>query len=190
MAKRLKWGTLEELDRLIKEYFADENEVACVAGICLKLDINRDTWNYYTTNKWATKRATEEETEAIEKDFEEQKHEDIFEDVLYSKDNMEVIGNNCVFTQSRAENYTIKRLVSDIFKKAQLQIEYFYNKQLVYRDKPVGAIFYLKAQAGYRETDSNDNNNNGSMPSKITIQIMPAPNQPQIDTSKISIKTE
>lgn len=192
MAKRLKWGSLENLKDLINEYFNDKTNIVCVVGLCLHLGITNETWAYYTSNKWATHRKSEEEVEELSKKIEDTPFEAIFDDEEYIKlsEAMEVIGN-CEFSQkSRDENYTIKRQVSEIFKIAQQRIELFYNQQLILKDKPVGAIFYCKSRLGYRETDSDSSNNNGSMPSKITIQIMPAPNQAELQSGKISIKTE
>lgn len=192
MAKRLKWGNVEDLRDKINEYFENKKiigEPPTIAGLCLHLGVSREFWNYYTTNRWRVHRKSEEQTEEINKNVAESLDNEGFEEYTSINQYMEVIDNEDKLKDwETAENYTIKAQMSDTLKIAALKFEDYTVQQMFTAKNPAGSIFYAKAALGYRETDSDSSNNNGSMPSKITIQIMPAPNQPQLDSSNISIK--
>jgi hypothetical protein len=176
MAKRLKWGTIEYLNALIDEYFANE-DIPNIAGLCLRLGITKDTWTYYVYEKWRTHRMEGEELEARQREAEQ-----MIEDGILEED-MEITANKYLleeFSQNdRRENDHIKAKVSDALKRAQLRIDEFTSKRIHTTKNPAGAIFYAKAALGYRETVPEASADHAKLPSPINIIVMPPPDKPQ-----------
>lgn len=185
MAKRLKWGTLENLDNIISEYFEKE-PMPTVVGLRVALDISKECFNWYVSDRWKYHRKTEEEIEEIKKKEEGREAEEAFEEWEEISPNLYLVEE---FSQADSDqNYTIKEQVSVRLKKAKDKIEVF-NMQAGYTAKnPAFAIFTAKSVFEYRETAPEQSNSN-QLPSKITIQIMPAPDKPELQPSKVSINT-
>ena len=175
MAKRLKWGTIEYLQQLIDEYFEQE-ETPNIAGLCLHLDISKDTWCYYVYEKWRTHRMDGEELEKRKKEAEQA----IADGIL--TDDADISAGKCIpeeFSQEdRRQNDRLKMRVSEVLKKAQLRIDDFVSKQLYRMKTPTGAIFYAKSALGYRETPA-EAPEQGKLPQPITIMVLPPPEKPQ-----------
>lgn len=175
MAKRLKWGTIEHLNTLIDEYF-EKTKTPTLAGLCLHLNISKDTWNYYVSDKWRTHRMEGEELEEKKKEAEQSHIDGILED------DMEVSASRCLseeFNQAdRRENEHIKSLVSEAFKKAKLRYESFIEESIQINKNPAGPIFLAKATLGYRETAPEQTEQN-KLPASINIVVMPPPEKPK-----------
>ena len=175
MAKRLKWGTVEYLEQLIDEYFEKE-ETPNIAGLCLHLDISKDTWCYYVYDKWRTHRMDGEELEMRKKEAEQAVADGIL------ADDADISAGKYIpeeFSQEdRRQNDRLKARVSEVLKKAQLRIDDFVSKQLYRMKNPAGAIFYAKSALGYRETPP-EAPEQGKLPQPITIMVLPPPDKPQ-----------
>jgi hypothetical protein len=175
MAKRLKWGTVEYLEQLIDEYFAN-TKVPTLAGLCLHLNISKDTWNYYVSDKWRTHRMEGEELEKRKKEAEQA----IADGIL--TDDADISAGKCIleeFSQKdRRENDRLKARVSEAFKKAKLRYESFIEESIQTNKNPAGPIFLAKATLGYRETPP-EAPEQGKLPQPITIMVLPPPEKPQ-----------
>ena len=175
MAKRLKWGTIEYLQQLIDEYFEKE-ETPNIAGLCLHLDISKDTWCYYVYDKWRTHRMDGEELEMRKKEAEQAVADGIL------ADDADISAGKYIpeeFSQEdRRQNDRLKARVSEVLKKAQLRIDDFVSKQLYRMKNPAGAIFYAKSALGYRETPP-EAPEQGKLPQPINIVVLPPPDKPQ-----------
>lgn len=190
MARRLKWGNIEDLENKINEYF-EIDPIPTIAGLCIHLDVSSEFWKYYTSNRWQTKRKSDEEIEEINKCNEELLDNEGFEDYLTIAPNVEVIDNyDACSKYDKDVETTIKRRLSALLKKTQLRFEDYTFKQIYTAKNPAGSIFTAKVAFGYRENDPSDSGNNSNIPSKITINIMPAPNADQLQqASQICIDT-
>ena len=174
MAKKLKWGTIEYLNVLIDEYFTTA-KVPNIAGLCLALNIGKDCWQYYLTERWKLRRKSEEEIEAISKGMEEKVEDEAFEELLE-------ISSKCYISEDEGsslnvEDDDVKTLVSAAIKRAALKLESFVIEESFTAKNPAGAIFYAKAALGYRET-APEESNQIKTPSQITINILPQPAAP------------
>lgn len=172
MAKRLKWGTIEYLQTLIDEYFA-EAKSPNIAGLCLKLKIHRDTWHYYTSDTWRYNRK-EIDQEVKEKNSAEIAENGAFEDI------MEISSKSVVDVGDNIEDDALKARVSDVLKNAQLRFEDFNNGQIYESKNPAGSIFMAKACFGYRETNP-ETNNQQALPQRIIIEILPIPSPKEVN---------
>lgn len=174
--KRLKWGSIENLERLIDEYFENE-PIPTIAGLRVYLGISDNCWRYYVSETWKTHRKSEEEIEEITKKQTEIDENEIFEEL------MEISDKSYEYVDyergMNIEDDNIKALVSLALKKARDRIEVFINKQLLTAKNPAGPIFYAKAALGYRETDQEQQQQ--LQPTKITINILPAPDVKQFE---------
>lgn len=193
MARRMKWGSLEDLIIKIDEYFSNE-PMPNFPGFCLHMGITQECFSYYCNERYKYKHKTEEEKAEILKEIEEHSEEraelEALEDYVSISDVMEVIDNyDSLSKYDKSVEDTIKRQLSEQFKKVRLRIEEFNVKTGYTAKNPAYAIFMSKAVFGYRET-APEQAAGSQLPSKITIQIMPAPDQQQINqTSKICIDT-
>jgi hypothetical protein len=176
MAKKLKWGTIDYLNQLIDEYF-EIAKVPNIAGLELHLKISEETWKYYTSERWRTHRKSDAEIEVIEKDTENKYADGIFEDWIE-------IDEKCWISEKQdcqnIENGSIKELVSATLKNAKKRIENYMVETMVTAKNPAGAIFYSKAALGYRETTPAEGSAQAQLPTKITINVLPAPTAPAI----------
>lgn len=177
MAKKLKWGTIEYLETLIDEYF-EKTKTPTLAGLCLHLNISKDTWSYYVSDKWRTHRMEGEELEEKQKEAEQSHIDGILED------DMEVSANRYLleeFNQAdRRENEHIKSKVSEAFKKAKLRYESHIEESIQINKNPAGPIFLAKATLGYRETaPESDGDQQSKLPTTINIMVMPQPEKPR-----------
>jgi hypothetical protein len=168
--KPLKWGTTKHLQELIDDYFKTA-KVPNVAGLCVKLDIHRDTWQYYATEKWKTKRKELDE-EALQ-EIEDEREQAVLDDIM----ELEETGiDGEILIDGETENAcydTVKARVSVIFKKTQVRFEEFTVNEIFTAKNPAGSIFYAKSALGYRETapegDSGAKYNFPNM--KVLIQV-------------------
>lgn len=177
MAKRLKWGTIEYLEQLIEDYFDDKNKTPTLAGLCLHLNISRECWNYYVSEKWKTFRKSEEEIEAAISNREESLINEAFEELVEISDK----GYKGIYDNIEDDN--IKAQVSDALKKAHLMIDKHVSEQIFTAKNPAGAIFYAKAALGYRETAPEATEQANRLPTTINIVVLPQPERPkQLDT--------
>jgi hypothetical protein len=184
--KPLKWGTTIHLQELIDEYF-ETAKVPNMAGLCVKLGIHRETWHYYITEKWKTKRKELDEEEIQEIEREQQAA--VEDDIMSVEDN----GNDEeVLIDGEVENTcyaSVKTRVSDIFKKAQDRFEAFTVEEIFTAKNPAGSIFYAKAALGYRETAPEGSSGQNIFPNmKVLIQLAPAENQQQKPVKAAGIK--
>lgn len=193
MAKRLKWGSIEDLQAKINEFFAlreAKGEPPTIAGLCLHLGVSSEFWKYYTSDRWRLYKKSEQETEEVTKNIAESLDNEGFEEYTSINQYMEVIDNaEDLKTWEKGEEYTIKSRVSATLKIAAQKFEDYTVQQIFTAKNPAGAIYYSKAALGYRETAPEQSNSN-QLPSKITIQIMPAPDKPELQQpTKVSINT-
>jgi hypothetical protein len=177
MAKKLKWGTIENLDNLIDDYF-DQTKInglaPNIAGLCLHLDIGKDTWIYYNQERWRTHRRSEEEVRIIndKEDTEDRAGNAAFQEWEEVSPKLWIVEE---FSQNnRSENDAIKARVSESIKKAALKIEAYTMNTVLTSKTPVGAIFYAKSALGYREADAVAQQQQQSLPTKIIIEVLPA----------------
>ncbi|EGD47120.1 hypothetical protein Cpap_1512 [Ruminiclostridium papyrosolvens DSM 2782] len=191
MARRMKWGSLEDLRIKIDTYFETES-IPTDAGFCLFMGITKDCFNYYKNDRYKYKHKSEDEKAEILKEIETEADEkaemEALEDFLTIAPDMEVIDNYdaCSKYDKNVED-TIKRQLSAEFKKVFLRLEDFNQKAGYTAKNPAYAIFTAKALFGYRETAPEQSNSN-QLPSKITIQIMPAPDKTELQQpTKVSI---
>jgi hypothetical protein len=184
MAKRLKWGTIEYLNTLIDEYFADPAVAPNIAGLCLKLNIHRDTWHYYTSDQWQYNRKDIEQ-EVKDRNAAETAENGLFEEL------MEISGKSVIGDGDNIEDDVIKARVSDLLKKAQLRFEDFNNTQIYAAKNPAGPIFIAKACFGYRDNDPAETVQQ-QLPTKIIINVLPQPAKPVMEalpTTSYSIES-
>jgi hypothetical protein len=174
MAKKLKWGTIEYLKTLVDEYFS-EAKYPNIAGLCLKLDIHRDTWHYYTSEGWRTHRKTPEEIESLGLDNlkTDEAENGAFEELMGISERSVIYESD-----NNIENDVLKASVSDVLKKAQLRFEDFNNTEIYSAKNPAGAIFIAKACFGMREIQPEEQQQIQAPP-KITINILPPTQAPQ-----------
>jgi len=191
MAKRLKWGTIEYLNTLIDEYFEDKNIIPNIAGLCLKLQIGKDCWQYYLNERWRTHRKSEEEIEEMNS---KENDDDRAGNAAY-EELMEIDGKPLLLSEfsqeDRRENDALKAQVSASVKRAALKLDDFVTNSMFNAKNPAGAIFYAKAALGYRETTP-ENDQPKLAPGAINIIIMPPPEKPQqiIETTTYSVLPE
>jgi hypothetical protein len=178
MALRLKWGTPEDLAIKIDDYF-ETDQIPTVTGLCIFLDISIECFSYYANKRYKYKRKSAEEKETILKEMEEQQEilteMEALEDFVTITDKMEVIDNFDARKRfDEKEEDTIKRQASEHFKKARLRIEDWTVKNALTSKSPVGSIFLLKSQYGYREADAVAQQQSQLMPTKIVIEVLQA----------------
>lgn len=185
MKTRLKWGDINALNAKIDEYF-DKEIVPTIAGLCLHLGVSKEFWKYYISDKWQTKRKSEEEIEEIRKI-----NDDMIENEGFTR--IEVVSPTTTVIDpivKESETDSLKRQISEILRKTQLRIDDFTMKQVFTAKNPAGAIYYSKVALGYRENDTNDMSNN-NVPSKIVINIMPPPdNNLKLQVGSVDIKND
>lgn len=160
MAKRLKWGTIEHLQELIDQYFATA-AAPNIAGLCIALNIHRDTWYYYTTEQWRYDR------KEIEMEVKLQQVKDTAAAGLYEVEPVQVED------EGNIEDDSIKQRVTDILKKAHDKLDDVVSTQIFQAKNPAGPIFYAKAALGYRETEP-DQQQQQTAQTKIEIVVLPA----------------
>lgn len=191
MAKRLKWGTSEDLIIKVDEYF-NVDPIPTVVGLCNFLDISRECFSYYANKRYKYKRKSDEEKAAILKEMEEQQDDltemELLEDYITISATMEVIDNyeNRNRFDEREED-AIKRQASDIFKKAKQRIEDWTIKQVLTAKNPAGSIFIAKSVFDYREADAVAQQQQNALPTKIIIEVLPAPTAPKIGVSQTTV---
>ena len=151
MAKRgdLKWGSPEKLQTTIDSYFAEckeTGEAPNIAGLCIALDIHRDTYNYYAGGRYESRlaiTAREQKQDLIEAHGEDAVQDQTTEDDIY-KDRLPAY-----YTDDHIDS--IKARVSDILKKAKTRMEsYWWSFGTTSKNFPM-AIFALKAVHGYTD---------------------------------------
>lgn len=193
MAKRgdLKWGTPENLEMLIDTYFTmcsmrDDKgvpvKVPNIAGLCLELDITKETFYYYSEGRYEQRlaiKAREEKQELIK--------------ALGGEEELQAIKEeNGIFCQALLpyqrtdEIDSIKARVSDLLKRAKLQIENWNWDQGYRMSNPAMSIFALKAVHRYTDQpqEVNLHQNNINLNIKLdTSGAQVAPNQPTIIVS-------
>lgn len=181
MKTRLKWGDTNALSIKIDEYF-QENPIPTIAGLCLYLGVSSEYWKYYTTDRWMYKNKSDEEIEYIK-----QANENKIVNEGFIK--IEILGPDKAVLEPQtkpvveSESDSLKQQISDILKKAAQRIEDFTMQQVFVAKNPAGAIFYAKSAFGYRDTPT-EQFSASVIPSKITIQIMPAPSKNLIDNKE------
>ncbi len=186
MKTRLKWGDINALNAKIDEYF-DNEPIPTIAGLCLHLGVSSEFWKYYISDKWQTKRKSDEEIERIRNMNATITENEGFVKIEFLSPTTTVIDSkNKQIVESETDS--LKRQISEILRKTQLRIEDFTMKQVFAAKNPAGAIFYAKAALGYRE-NAPENVATNQLPSKITINIMPLPDQSQLQSGKIDVKT-
>jgi hypothetical protein len=188
MAQRgdLKWGTVENLEMLIDEYFTTCNlkddkglpyKVPNIAGLCLHLGIHKDTFYYYADGRYEERlaiKAREEKKELIEAIGEE-------EIESMSKEN-NILCQTMLPYQGQNEIDTIKARVSDLLKTCKTRIENW-NWETGYRmSNPAMAIFALKAVHRYSDQPQEINATQNNLNLNIKIE-QPASNAPIITYS-------
>jgi hypothetical protein len=179
MAKRLKWGTIEYLNTLIDEYF-DNTKIPTLAGLCLHLNISKECWNYYISEKWKVHRKSEEEIEEAIKNKDAELINEAFENPV------EISDKSSKGEYDSIEDDNIKRLVSDSLKKAHMRYTSFIEESIMSKQNPAGPIFLAKATLGYRETSPEQNEQARLPAGQINIMIMPQPDKPrQLDVIEI-----
>lgn len=177
MAKRLKWGTIEYLEQLIKDYFEIE-PLPSIAGLQHHLKISDECWKYYISERWRTHRKSDEEIEQILKDREEKDGEDIYEDWIELPISG-VVNDRSGWEWDNVEDDSIKERVSASLKNAKRLIDIAIFKLGATAKNPAYFIFYEKAALGYRETTPEQSTAAQLQPTKITINILPQPPAPQ-----------
>jgi hypothetical protein len=193
MARRMKWGSLEDLKDKIETYFETE-PLPTIPGFCLYMGITKECFSYYANERYKYKHKSEEEKAEILKEIDNQMEEraelEALEDYVTIASNVEVIDNyDGLKKYDKSAEDTIKRQLSEQFKNVRLKIEEFNIKTGYTAKNPAFSIFMSKAVFDYRETAPEQTAIN-QLPSKITIQIMPAPDQPQLQPAKINVKSE
>ena len=146
---QLKWGDTKKLQATIDKYFGDckdGGDAPNVAGLCITLDIHRDTYNYYAGGRYESRlaiAARDKKQDLIEAHGEDAVQDQTTEDDIYI-DNLPAyyVGDNVD---------TIKAQVSDILKKAKTRMEsYWWDFGTKSKNFPM-AIFALKAVHGYTD---------------------------------------
>lgn len=192
MARRMKWGSVEDLQYKIDEYF-ENDKVPTVIGLCVHLDISRECFSYYCNKRYKYKHKSAEEKAEILRKMEEEE-EDITAneakvDYITITDTMEVIDNiDSIKRYDDREEDSINRQLSDVFKKARARIEDWTVKQALTAKNPAGAIFVSKACFDYRET-APEQANTQQLPTKIVIEVLPQPSSPQPQIKEHSTTT-
>jgi hypothetical protein len=190
LAKRgdLKWGTPENLEMLIDTYFTmcsmrDDKgvpvKVPNIAGLCLELDITKETFYYYSEGRYEQRlaiKAREEKQELIK--------------ALGGEEELQAIKEeNGIFCQALLpyqrtdEIDSIKARVSDLLKRAKLQIENWNWDQGYRMSNPAMSIFALKAVHRYTDQpqELNLHQNNIQLNIKLdTTGAQKLQNQPTI----------
>jgi hypothetical protein len=189
--KMLRWGTVEKLNALIDDYFADCSNnklLPTPAGLCLHLGIVKETWNYYINERWRRKRKSEEEIERQEELQEEQTEEGIYDEVGYIPE----LANTVKEEEEKEDDIwdvRIKLQVSAALKKARLRLEEWYSQLIISSKYPVGILFLMKNILLYSDNPAEieamkANNVDASNTLKVVINI----DSPQIDEEEQSLK--
>jgi hypothetical protein len=162
MSTRLRWGRgdIEDLHRLIDEYFAaceDIDMPPSVAGLCIKLSITRDTWGYYASGRYL--HHIPSYVKDLDPDAENAPDPPTVEDLaaVDTYDWPKALGINGTNGDPKRweEDMRLRRAVGSALKIAMLRIEdgLFREGVRLGRAKcnPAFPIFYTKAALGYRE---------------------------------------
>ena len=193
MAKRgdLKWGTPENLEMLIDGYFTmcamkDDKgvpvKVPNIAGLCLDLGINKDTFYYYADGRYEQRlaiKAREEKQELIEALGGE-------EELQAVKEENGILCQALLPYQGQNEIDTIKAQVSELLKRAKIQIENWNWNQGYRMSNPAMSIFALKAVHRYTDQPQEVHNTQNNIQLNIKLDTSTAqklPNQPIITVS-------
>ena len=146
---QLKWGSVEQLKQLIEMYFIESKEkgqVPCIPGICLALEISRETWNYYSSGRYEErlcKKTLEAREQAmIEAGSEEDYQEDRMENYVF---------DNAFAIEGGDEIDVMKAEVSAALKNARVRLEYSVMQEGFGAKNPAFHIFYMKNAFGYRD---------------------------------------
>lgn len=186
MKTKLKWGDINALSAKIDEYF-EENDIPTIAGLCLHLGVSNEFWKFYTSDRWQYKRKSDEEIERIKEANETIIANEGFLKITVLNHDVSIIDSPNKIVESETDS--LKRQISELLKRTAQRIEDFTMKQVFSAKNPAGAIFYAKSALGYRETPSEQANSN-VLPSKITIQIMPAASPELSQPGKVSFKNQ
>lgn len=181
MVKRLKWGTIENLDYLIEKYFID-TKIPCVVGLRLCLGISDNCWRYYVQENWRTHRRTDEEIEIANKEKEDVDIGEVYEE--WQGLTVKPFLVEEFSATSRDENDVLKARLSLSFKKAKDRLEVYCIEQILSAKNPAGSIYYSKAALGYRENDPVSSNNDNGPTFNVVIQLAAPVQVPLIDVSK------
>ena len=172
MAKRgdLKWGTVENLQRLIDEYFrtCELRDVAPnQADFCNVVQISKETFNYYANGRYEA-RLSVEAREAKQQAIEE-----------YGKTKvMEIEQENGIYEiampwQRTNEIDSIKADVSVVLKTAKQRLEGWAWRKGYELRNPAMAIFTLKAVHGYTDQPQEINLSQNNLQLNIKIEQSP-----------------
>lgn len=153
---QLKWGSVENLQRLIDSYFTmcamkDDKgvpiKVPNIAGLCLELGISKETFYYYSEGRYEHRlalKAREEKKELIEALGGE-------EELQAVKEENGILIQSLLPYQGADKIDSIKAQVSDLLKRAKLQIESWNWDQGYRMGNPAMSIFALKAVHRYTD---------------------------------------
>lgn len=181
---QLKWGNIDKLKEAIDSYFEaceEEKEAPSIAGLCVALDIGRETFFYYANGRYEHRlalAAREKKQELIEAEGEETLKELTTENDIYE-------GNLPAYYVGD-EIDSIKAQVSDCLKSAKTRMEKWVWTQGFTAKNPAMAIFALKAAHGYSDQpqELNLHQNNIQLNIKLdTTGAQKLQNQPTIIVS-------
>lgn len=173
MAKRgdLKWGTVENLQRLIDQYFEQCRDYGIspnIAGLCLALNIHKDTFYYYADGRYERRLAIparELKQKLIDEIGESELKEMTAEKGIFS--------NTMLPYQGIDDIDTTKAHVSDCLKTCKTRIE-CWNWDVGYKLKnPAMAIFALKSAFGYTDQPQEISLSQNNLQLNIKIEQSP-----------------
>jgi hypothetical protein len=151
MAKRgdLKWGTVENLQMLIDQYFEQckaSGKVPTMQGMSIALDCAPSTIKYYANGEYEerlSKKALEAKEQLLLDAGSEQDYQsNIDENGIYCGD---------ALTEYRDEIDTTKAQVSTVLKKAKVQAEEWLHQEGFKAKNPAYFMFYGKVAYKYND---------------------------------------
>lgn len=163
----IKWGSVEHLKELIKDYFKDcddKRETPNIAGLCVALDISTETFRYYANGRYEERlsiSAREKKQELLEEHGEEELQTMIEENGI--------LDQYALPYQRTNELDSKKADVSACLKKAKTKMEKWWWINGAQAKNPAMSIFALKAVHGY--TDQPQEVNNAQANIQLNIRL-------------------
>lgn len=170
---QFKFGTTEALREKVANYFIqceDDGDVPSLPGICLFLDIHRDTFWYYASGQYQERLS--QKAKAARQESEQNSSD---EDISENKADVDLHLLDGYIGMDEVD--AIKADVSDIFKKARERMERWWLKTGLGLKNPAFAIFYMKNAFGYSD---NPNAADTDKPQVLEVRLsIQPPDSPQ-----------
>ena len=183
MAQRgdLKWGTVDNLNKLIDSYFNNceaTGEAPNIADLCVALDMSKETYSYYSNGRYEARlaiKAREMKQELIEAVGEEELQ-------IMSEENG-ILHKFALPYQRGNEIDSIKADVSEALKRSKVRMEAYWWRFGATSKNFAFGIFALKAVHGYTDQPQETHLHQNNLQLNIKIDSAPS-NAPIITVSE------